>query len=87
VCVPEDSTHSRVCVPEDSTHKGVCVPEDSTHKGVCVPETVLTKIFVSEREDIRSKYDVALLDTYLSQNIISVIKSRRMRWAGHVARM
>ena len=26
-------------------------------------------------------------DLYFSQNIIRVIKSRRMRWAGHVARM
>jgi hypothetical protein len=24
---------------------------------------------------------------YFSQNIVKVIKSRRMRWAGHVARM
>jgi hypothetical protein len=26
-------------------------------------------------------------DLYSSQNIVRVIKSRRMRWAGHVARM
>jgi hypothetical protein len=28
-----------------------------------------------------------LRDLYYSPNIITVIKSRRMRWAGHVARM
>jgi hypothetical protein len=28
-----------------------------------------------------------LNDPYCSQNIVRVIKSRRMRWAGHVARM
>ena len=28
-----------------------------------------------------------LLDLYCSPNIVRVIKSRRMRWAGHVARM
>jgi hypothetical protein len=28
-----------------------------------------------------------LRDLYSSPNIIRVIKSRRMRWAGHVARM
>ena len=28
-----------------------------------------------------------LTDLYSSQNIIRMIKSRRMRWAGHVARM
>jgi hypothetical protein len=30
-------------------------------------KTVLTKIFASEREDIRSKHNVELRDTYLSQ--------------------
>ena len=28
-----------------------------------------------------------LNDLYSSPNIVRVIKSRRMRWAGHVARM
>jgi hypothetical protein len=28
-----------------------------------------------------------LRDLYSSPNIIRIIKSRRMRWAGHVARM
>jgi len=28
-----------------------------------------------------------LNDLYLSPNIVQVIKSRRIRWAGHVARM
>jgi len=28
-----------------------------------------------------------LNDLYTSPNIVRVIKSRRMRWAGHVARM
>jgi hypothetical protein len=28
-----------------------------------------------------------LHDLYSSQNIVRVIKARRMRWAGHVARM
>ena len=28
-----------------------------------------------------------LNDLYSSPNIVQVIKSRRMRWAGHVARM
>ena len=30
---------------------------------------------------------LALNDFYFSPNIVRVIKSRRMRWAGHVARM
>ena len=32
-------------------------------------------------------YLVELNDLYFSPNIVRVIKSRRMRWAGHVARM
>ena len=30
---------------------------------------------------------IELNDLYCSPNIVRVIKSRRMRWAGHVARM
>ena len=32
-------------------------------------------------------YNEELNDRYSSPNIVRVIKSRRMRWAGHVARM
>jgi len=32
-------------------------------------------------------YNEELNDLYSSSNIVLVIKSRRMRWAGHVARM
>ena len=32
-------------------------------------------------------YILKLNDLYCSPNIVRVIKSRRMRWAGHVARM
>ena len=32
-------------------------------------------------------HDEELNDLYSSPNIVRVIKSRRMRWAGHVARM
>ena len=28
-----------------------------------------------------------LIDLYCSPNVVRVIKSRRMRWAGHAARM
>ena len=34
-----------------------------------------------------SKIIGELNDLYCSPNIVRVIKSRRMRWAGHVARM
>ena len=35
----------------------------------------------------RRLHNEELTDLYSSPNIIRVIKSRRMRWAGHVARM
>jgi hypothetical protein len=35
----------------------------------------------------RKLHDEELNDLYSSPNIIQVIKSRRIRWAGHVARM
>ena len=35
----------------------------------------------------RRLYNEELNDLYSSPNIARVIKSRRMRWAGHVARM
>ena len=35
----------------------------------------------------RKLHNEGLNDLYSSSNIVRVIKSRRMRWAGHVARM
>jgi hypothetical protein len=35
----------------------------------------------------RKLHNEELNDLYTSSNIIRVIKSRRMRWVGHVARM
>jgi hypothetical protein len=35
----------------------------------------------------RKLHNEELIDLYSSPNIVRVIKSRRMRWAGHVARM
>jgi hypothetical protein len=37
--------------------------------------------------DWRKLHNEELLNLYSSPNIIRLIKSRRMRWAGHVARM
>jgi hypothetical protein len=35
----------------------------------------------------RNIYNVELLNIYSLPNIISMIRSRRVRWSGHVARM
>jgi hypothetical protein len=51
---------------------------------------VLKKIFGPKREEDRSwrkLHNDEIHDLYSSPNIVRVIKSRRMRWAGYVARM
>jgi hypothetical protein len=51
---------------------------------------VLRRIFEPKREEDgswRKLHNDELHNLYSSPNIVSVIKSRRMRWAGHVARM
>jgi hypothetical protein len=52
---------------------------------------VLRRIFGPKRDDVtgdwRKLHNEELHNLYSSQNIIRQIKSRRMRWAGHVARM
>jgi hypothetical protein len=51
---------------------------------------VLRKIFGPEREEDRSwrkLHNDELHSLYSSLNIVRVIKSRRMRWVGHVACM
>jgi hypothetical protein len=52
---------------------------------------VLRRIFGPLRDEITMKWrklqSEELNDLYSSLNIVQVIKSRRMRWAGHVARM
>ena len=48
-------------------------------------------IFGPRRDEVtgewRRLHNEELNDLYSSPNIVRVIKSRRMRWAGHVARM
>jgi hypothetical protein len=51
---------------------------------------VLRRIFGPKREEDgswRTLHNDEVHSLYSSPNIVRVIKSRRMRWAGHVARM
>jgi hypothetical protein len=51
---------------------------------------VLRRIFGPKREEDgswRKLHNDKLHSLYSSPNIVRVIKSRRMRWVGHVARM
>jgi len=52
---------------------------------------VLRRIFGPKRDEVtgqwRKLHNEELSDLYSSPNIVRVIKSRRMRWAGNVARM
>ena len=52
---------------------------------------VLRRVFGSKRDEVtgewRKLYNEELRDLYFLSNIVRVVKSRRMRWAGHVARM
>ena len=52
---------------------------------------VFRRIFGPRRDEVmgewRRLHNEELNDLYSSSNILRVIKSGRMRWAGHVARM
>jgi len=52
---------------------------------------VLRRIFGPRRDEVtgewRRLHNEELNDLYPAPNIVGVIKSRRMRWAGHVACM
>jgi hypothetical protein len=52
---------------------------------------VLRRIFGPKRDEVtgewRKLHNEELRDLYSSPNIVLVMKSRRMRWEGHVARI
>ena len=50
---------------------------------------VLRRVFVPKRDEVtgewRKQHIEELNDIYSLPNIVRVVKSRRLRWAGHVA--
>jgi len=52
---------------------------------------VLRRLFGSKRDEVTGEWrklcNEELRDLYSLPNIVRLLKSRRMRWAGHVARM
>jgi hypothetical protein len=52
---------------------------------------VLRRVFGPKRDEVtgewRKLHNEELNNLYSLTNIVRVVKSRRMRWAGHVARM
>ena len=52
---------------------------------------VLRGVFGPKRDEVKGEWrklhNEELSDLYPLPNIVRVVKSRRMRWAGHVARM
>ena len=52
---------------------------------------VLRRVFGPKRDEVtgewRKLHNEELRDLYSLPNIVRVVKQRRMRWAGHVARM
>jgi hypothetical protein len=54
-------------------------------------ESRVLRIFVPKRDEViggcRKLHNQELHNLYSSPSIIRIIKSRKMRWAGHVARM
>jgi hypothetical protein len=52
---------------------------------------VLRRVFGPKRDEVTGEWGKLhkedLNDLYYIPNIVRVVKSRRMRWAGHVARM
>jgi hypothetical protein len=77
------------CLPVDRAHRPSRHFEE--RKVRVFEKRVLWKIFVPKRDEVtgewRKLHNKELNDLYSSPTIVRVIKSRTMRWAGHLARM
>jgi hypothetical protein len=66
-------------------------PLKEEHRLRVFENRVLRRIFGPKRDEVtgewRKLHNEELRDLYSSLSIVRIIKSRRMRWAGHVAQM
>jgi hypothetical protein len=69
----------------------ILTPDDDHHRLRVFENRVLRRIFGPKRDEVtggwRKMHNEELHNLYSSPSIIRMIKSRRMRWAGHVARI
>jgi len=61
------------------------------HRLIVFENRVLRRVFGSKRDEVtresRKLHNEEIRDLYSLPNVVRVVKLRRMRWAGHVARM
>jgi hypothetical protein len=69
----------------------VCLPHFEEHRLRVFENRVLRRIFGPKRDEVMGEWgklhNEELHNLYSSPDIIRQVKSRRMRWAGHVAHM
>ena len=74
-----------------STGRGLIIAHIQERRLRVLENRVLRRIFGHKRDEVTGEWrrirNEELNDLYSSPYIIRVIKSKRMRWAGHAARM
>jgi hypothetical protein len=90
LCLSLTPTHTHRCTNvEIFTTQSLIRREE--HRLRVFENRVLRRVFGPKRDEVTGKWrklhNEELHDLYSSPSIIRMIKSRRMRWAGHVARM
>jgi hypothetical protein len=84
----ERPTHRRILLKLTAEKRSLTFREE--HRLMAFQNRVLRRIFGPKKEEDRSwkkLHNDELHNLYSSLNIVRVIKSRRMRWVGHVAQM
>jgi len=79
------------CTRQIESFRGATVPALRPIKHVHFENRALRRIFGPKKEKVaggwRTQHNAEFHNLCASTHIIRVIKSRKMRWAGHIARM